>query len=302
MKKLKLNCFFVCFFCLYTIFLMVAFSIFGVNIYWYGIFYLIGFAIVYVFLYFLWKSKILDNYPKVKNLLRYNLDDLMICLIVWVLIWGRFGEVFIYEWHYFSQNPCEIVKVWHGWMSFFGWIVWVVIALILLSLVKKLPRKDLLLLFDCLLVVLPIWIILWRFGNYLNQELYWLAVPEWNRWMSDFRYNFFVNMNIFHVYPKVDDLLRINTNFISIFFEWVILFILMLSLSLWQLKKKNILVWLNSGIFLIFYSLMRFLIEYLRVDSHFQMVWPLTISQWIFLCLFFIWVFLLVFALSKKKK
>ena len=251
--------------------------------------------------YFLWKSNILSKYSSLQNFLRKNLDDLMIALIIGVLVGWRLWEVFIYEWDYFSQNLFEIVKVWHWGMSFFGWMIWVIISLIVLFKVKKLSRKDFVLILDCLAFIIPIWIILWRFGNYLNQELYWLAVPDWAWWFSDSLVSLLTNLNVFHVYPKVDSLLRVNTNFISIFFEWIVLFLIMLFVSLKQIKKKNIKIWLNSSVFLFFYSLFRFFIECLRVDSQSQIVWWLTISQWLFLCLFIVWSVWL-FCVEKYRK
>ena len=175
------------------------------------------------------------------------------------------------------------------------------LSIIVLSFIKKLSIKDLLLLFDCLVVVVPIWIILWRFGNYLNQELYWLVVPEWAWWLSNWLVSLLTNLNIFHVYPKIDLLLRVNTNFISIFFEWIVLFLLIFFVSRKQVKSNNIKVWLNSSVFLIFYSLFRFLIEYLRVDSQSQFLWIFTTSQWLFLWLFLIWIIWFV-SLEKKNK
>ena len=280
---------------------MIAFSVFWVNVYWYGIFYLIWFLLTYFFLRFLWKSIILSEYPKLQNFLKNNLDDLMIALIIWVLVGGRLGEVFIYEWDYFSQNLSEIVKVWHWGMSFFGWLLWVMLSVACLFLIKKLSRKDFLLFIDCIVFILPIGIILWRFGNYLNQELYGLVVPEWAWWLSEWFVSFLTNINFFHVYSKVDSLLRVNTNFISILFEWIVLFLLILIVSLRQIKKKSIKIWLNSSVFLIFYSLFRFFIEYLRVDSQSQMVWIFTVSQWLFLCLFVIWFIMLIMVKVKGK-
>jgi len=296
---LKLWFFFVYFCYLCIVSLMVAFSIFGKNIYWYGIFYLVWFVITYIFLYLLWKSKILSRYPKLQDFLRKNIDDLMIALIIWVLIGGRLWEVFIYEWDYFSQNPCEIIKVWHGGMSFFGWMIWVILSLFFLFKIKKLEWKDFILFLDCIVFIVPIGIILWRFGNYLNQELYWLVVPEWFWWFSDNVVSLLTNLNIFHVYPKVDSFLRVNTNFISIFFEWFVLFLFIFLVSLKQIKQKNIKIWLNSSVFLVFYSLFRFFIEYLRVDSQSQMIWIFTTSQRLFLWLFFIW-FIMLFITWKS--
>ena len=148
---------------------MVAFSIFWKNIYWYGIFYLVWFIIAYVFLHFIWKSKVLGWNKNLQKFLSDNLDDIMIALVIGVLVWWRLWEVFIYEWEYFSHNLCEIIKVWHWWMSFFGWMLWVILALFILFKIKKLSWKDFVLLIDCLVFIIPIWIILWRFGNYLNQ-------------------------------------------------------------------------------------------------------------------------------------
>lgn len=293
------NIFVYIFSCLFSIFFMVAFSIFGISVYWYGIFYLIWFVLAYLFLFFLWKSKVLNKHKNLQNFLRNDLDDLMLALIIWVLVGGRLWEVFIYEWDYFSQNLSEIVKVWYGGMSFFGGMIWVILSIVILSFIKKLSIKDLLLLFDCLVVVVPIWIILWRFGNYLNQELYWLVVPEWAWWLSNWLVSLLTNLNIFHVYPKIDLLLRVNTNFISIFFEWIVLFLLIFFVSRKQVKSNNIKVWLNSSVFLIFYSLFRFLIEYLRVDSQSQFLWIFTTSQWLFLWLFLIWI---IWFVSFKKK
>ena len=275
---------------------MVAFSVFWVNVYRYGIFYLIWFLVAYFFLLFLWKSEILSNYPKLRNFLKWNLEDLMIALIIWVLVWWRLWEVFIYERDYFSANPSEIIKVWHGWMSFFGGMIWVILSLVCLFIIKKLSRKDFLLFLDCIVFIVPIWIILWRFGNYLNQELYWLAIPEWVWWMSEWLVSFLTNLNFFHVYPKVDLLLRVNTNFVSILFEGIVLFLIILFVSLKQIRKKKVKIWLNSSVFLIFYSVFRFFIEYLRVDSQSQIVWIFTTSQWLFLSLFVIWILIFIFV------
>lgn len=275
---------------------MVAFSVFWVNVYRYGIFYLIWFLVAYFFLLFLWKSEILSNYPKLRNFLKWNLEDLMIALIIWVLVWWRLWEVFIYERDYFSANPSEIIKVWHGWMSFFGGMIWVILSLVCLFVIRKLSRKDFLLFLDCIVFIVPVWIILWRFGNYLNQELYWLVIPEWAWWLSEWLVSFLTNLNFFHVYPKVDLLLRVNTNFVSILFEGIVLFLIILFVSLKQIKKEKIKIWLNSSVFLIFYSLFRFFIEYLRVDSQSQMVWIFTTSQWLFLSLFVIWILIFIFV------
>lgn len=56
-------------------------------------------------------------------------------------------------------------------MSFIGGFIGVTIALLILMKIHKLTRRDLLILSDMIMIVLPVGIALGRFGNFLNQEL-----------------------------------------------------------------------------------------------------------------------------------
>jgi len=92
-------------------------------------------------------------------------------------------------------------------MSFIGGIVGVVLAILVLDKMFKLTRKELAIVFDLLLVVVPVGIILGRFGNFLNQELYGIVAPS--RRPEALTY----------VYTTVDNLPRINTNLLALLFE-----------------------------------------------------------------------------------
>ncbi|MCK9466842.1 MAG: prolipoprotein diacylglyceryl transferase [Candidatus Absconditabacterales bacterium] len=278
---------------------MIAFSIGPINVYWYGIFYLFGFLIGYFFLKFIAKKKFFSKYKNLQNLLSNDIDSLLIYIILGVLLGGRLGEVFIYEWTYFSQHLLEIFAVWNGGMSFIGGITGVFVSLLIMKKVKKLSNVEFFLLFDTLLVVVPLAIMLGRFGNYLNQEIYGLVVPINYRGINEFFVNIFTKTNIFHVYDLIDSNLRINTNFISIFFEGLVLFFILSILFFKKIKKKEIKPGIIIAYFLIFYSLFRFFIEYLRIDSQSQYVFLFTKSQRIFL------IFILtgfVFMWNKKMK
>jgi phosphatidylglycerol:prolipoprotein diacylglycerol transferase len=71
----------------------------------------------------------------------------------------------------------------------------------------KLSRKEFFIVFDLLLIIVPIGIVLGRLGNFLNQELYGIVVPSNLLWLN--------HPWLTHVYSHVDNLLRFNTNFIS---------------------------------------------------------------------------------------
>lgn len=261
---------------------------------------MMGFLVWYFFLKFLWKSKIFSKRKSFKKILVKDIDDLFIAIVVGVVLGWRLWEVFIYQWSYFSQNLLEIFAVWKGWMSFIGGMFWVFLFLLVFKKIKKISKSDFFLLLDCVLVLLPIAIALWRFWNYLNQEIFGIIVPEDFWWLGDYLVLFLEKIKIFTVYETIDSYLRVNTNFISILFEWFVLFSILISVFLRQTKRKTfkpgVLVWF----FLFFYGLFRFFIEYIRADSQFQMVWVFTKSQIVFLLFICLWIYF-IFNRSFKK-
>lgn len=272
---------------------MIAFSIWNIHIYWYGIFYLVWFLVAYFFLKWIWNKKIFFKYKKLQNILDGSLEDLFIFLVFWVLIWGRLWEVFIYQWPYFSHHLLEIFAVWHGWMSFVWWTIWVLLAVLIFVKVKKLTFSDFVILLSLLCVVAPFAIMLGRFGNYLNQELYGIVIPQAFLSSHGSLSAFLSNINIFHVYDWVDNNIRLNTNFLAIIFEGLIPFIIWLVLFIVQVKRKKFKPFLNMGVFLVLYSTARFVLEYFRVESQTQLIWWFTKSQRIFIVAFVVWVFML---------
>ena len=289
-----------CLFIYIVFFVMVAFSIGNIHIYWYGIFYLVWFLVAYLFLSWVAKTKIFKWQKKVQDILEKWLEDLFVSLILWVIIWWRLWEVFIYEWPYFSTHLSEIFAVWHGWMSFFGWIIWVLVAIFVFSIIKKLKFNDVVILLGLLIVVVPFAIMLWRFGNYLNQELYWVVVPQSFMVSHESLSLFLDKINIFHVYNQIDENIRVNTNFLAIIFEWFIPLIVGIVLFVRQLKKRLYSPYLNIWVFVLLYSIARFVLEYFRAGSQTQFVWIFTKSQWIFLVFFVVWICLLCVSRNKK--
>lgn len=279
---------------------MIAFSIWGIHIYWYGIFYLVSFVLAYFFLKWIWKKKIFSKYKNLQEVLDNSVEDLLIALILWVLIWWRLWEVFIYSWDYFSQNLLEIFAVWNWWMSFVWWFVWVALSIVIFCMIKKMSLDDFLLLACILITIAPIAIMLWRFWNYLNQELYWLVVAWDFRWLPSSVVSFLSTINIFHVYPNVDESLRVNTNFLSIIFEWFLIFLIVVSIFIKSIKRKNIKPYFILWVFFVMYSFARFMIEYLRIDSQSQYILMFTKSQRIFIVSFVIGVFMLMFSNRKE--
>jgi phosphatidylglycerol:prolipoprotein diacylglycerol transferase len=101
---------------------------------------------------------------------------------------------------------------------------------------------------DLVSLVAPIGIFLGRIANFINSELYGTTtqVP----WAVTF--------------AKVDNLSRHPSQLYEAVLEGIILFLILL-----YFRKKNFLVkpGLISGIFLIFYSIFRFILEFFRVPD-----------------------------------
>ena len=82
----------------------IAFSFFGLKIYWYSLAYIFGFLFTY------WYSKKLIR-NKILNLDLGIAEDFISIGILAVILGGRFGYVF-YNFEYYLVNPIEIFKIW----------------------------------------------------------------------------------------------------------------------------------------------------------------------------------------------
>ena len=280
---------------------MVAFSIFGINIYRYWIFYLIWFTLAYCFLLFIWKKKYFHKFSNLQNLLEKDLETLFIILILWVLIWWRLGHVLIYDFQYFIDNPLDVFKIWQWWMSFIGWILWVIIWVSIFIRKKKFSRKEFIILLDLLACILPLCIAFWRLWNFLNQELYWIAFNN-PFWWSEWTVWTLTSLWFLHIYDKIDSALRINTNLLSIIFEWILLFTTLIIIFIKQIKNGTRKIWRIWMIFLLRYSIIRFLFEYIRQDSQSEFIWPFTRSQRFFVIFIALWIIWTVFMIRNPKE
>ena len=265
---------------------MIAFSIWTINIYRYGIFYAIGFLLWYIFLKYQLSKRIPKQYTNLKKILTNETETLLLYIILWVLIWGRLGHVFIYDLQYYITNPLEVLEIRKWGMSFIWWIIGVSLSMLIFKQKYNITNRELLFLFDWVLTIAPIGIALGRIWNFLNQELYWIPVPEFL--LSYTRISSFLQkINVFYVYDKIDNIHTINTNLISSVLEWLILFIFTLLIFYCKKEKR---AWYISSFFLIYYSSIRFLLEYIRYDSQSEFILFFTKSQRFFLAFIVLWI------------
>ncbi len=279
---------------------MVAFKLFWFPVHWYWIFYFIAFIVWYRFFELIKKRGLFNNFPNLKKFFFYGIEDIFTALILSVLIWWRLGYVLFYDFTYYLHNPWKIVFVWEWGMSFVGGTIWVILAGIFLYRKYKLNKQEFLLFMDSVVSIVPLWLMLGRIWNFLNQELYGKTVQTLLPNLSENLINLWQKIYLFLIYKNVDSQLRINSNLLEAFLEWFLLLII-LQFVFWQKTSKyKINPWVLSAKFIVLYGIFRFLMEFLRYYPNEDYINWLTLSQYFMIFYIIIWI-ILIFKFSQKK-
>ncbi len=211
-----------------------------VDIRWYSLAYIFAFIIGSIFM-----KKL--NRISYKILSDPQIDRFFIWAVVGVIIGGRIGYVLFYQTNLFFYKPSYILEIWNGGMSFHGGLIGMILAIYLYSLKYKIQFFYL---SDLVSIVAPIGLFLGRISNFINTELYGR--------ITDFP--------IAIIYRTIDDNPRHPSQLYEAFLEGIILLIILL--FYFYKKPKEYLIGNISALFLIFYSIFRFLIEYLREPDY----------------------------------
>lgn len=98
-----------------------------------------------------------------------QIDDLILWITLGVIVGGRLGHVLFYTPSVIWTDPVEILKTWHGGMSFHGGVLGVLTAIVLYSRSSKL---DLFRLGDLVTAAAPLGLFFGRIANFINGELW----------------------------------------------------------------------------------------------------------------------------------
>ncbi len=251
----------------------VAIQIFSIEIRWYSLAYIIGILLGWI----LSKRFFISNVE-----LKEKFDDFLTFVILGIIIGGRLGYVILYNPNYYLDNLIDIFKIWEGGMSFHGGLIGVVLASIYFA---KKNNQNFFIYLDVISIVAPIGIFFGRIANFINSELYG---TETNLpWAVQF--------------IKIDNLYRHPTQLYEAIFEGLILFLILI-----YLRNKGFMkiAGLMSGIFLICYSIFRFMIEFLRVPDEQigYLLFNLTMGQIISCIFFLIGIYLTIVRYENKKE
>ena len=214
----------------------VAFEIFSLEIRWYSMAYIIGITLGWLLC-----KKIFNKNSNINE----KFDDYITYIIIGIIVGGRLGYVAFYNFNYYINNILDILKVWEGGMSFHGGLIGVILASILFA---KKHTQDSFLYMDLVALVAPIGIFFGRLANFINSELY--GLPTEVPWAVTF--------------IQIDNFARHPSQLYEAILVGIILFLILL--YFW---KKNYLQkpGLISSLFIIFYSVFRFITEFFRMPD-----------------------------------
>ncbi len=202
---------------------------------WYGLMYVIGFILAYFIIK--WESK--------RKGLNYSEDDIydfVFYLILGVIIGGRIGYIFFYNFDYYITHPSEMLMINKGGMSFHGGFLGSMLAAVIFCKRRKFNFFELT---DMVALAGPLGLGFGRIGNFINGELYGRVVDS----------DFFLAM----VFPTGGPEPRHPSQLYESFFEGFLLFGILYFISR-RNPKRGTIFWA----FMMFYGLFRFFIEFTR--------------------------------------
>jgi len=264
------------------------FTIFGREIRWYGLLWVIG-LIVAVY--------IVQKIFKHEDLPEKWFDSLFVYMIVGIIVGARLGHCLFYEPAYYLANPIEMIKVWEGGLASHGGVIGIIIAVWLYS--RKVTRLNMLWTFDRVMVPTGFTAAMIRFGNLMNHEIY--GGPTDSPWGFRFVDNLHQWMQgAAPIYTEPSHPTQIYEAL-----AYLVVFAITMHLY-WRTDAKNRQGFITGvGIFIIF--LFRFFVEYLKnvqVDSEIAMRenTGLILGQWLSIP-FILWgIWMIWNALRKPAK
>ncbi|MFA5925879.1 MAG: prolipoprotein diacylglyceryl transferase [Parcubacteria group bacterium] len=237
----------------------VAFLAGPVQISWYGIMYAVAFTIVYYLVrYRIRTEKLSVSFETVQDFFPWA--------ILGMLLGARLGDVFIYDWSYFSSRPLNIFlpfDAYDHWqyigiygMSYFGGLIGLVITFYFFCRIKRISLLEF---SDLFAPGIPLAFTFGRLGNFINGELWGRATTKF--WGMYFPADFTGE-------------LRHPSQIYEALLEGLLLFFI-----LWPLRKKRFQSGYLTAFYLTGYSAARFTTEFFRQPDNDWFIGPLTIGQ-----------------------
>jgi phosphatidylglycerol:prolipoprotein diacylglycerol transferase len=235
----------------------VALHLGPVSIHWYGLMYVLAFALFIL----LGRQRIKQPHIAAQSWKNEDLDDMLFYGMLGVVVGGRLGEVLFYQPAHFLAHPIDIFKIWQGGMSFHGGFLGVLVAM---ALWARKTKRNLLDVYDFIAPLVPLGYAAGRMGNFINAELPGrvadASLPWAMRW-PDIRFPL-------HPDPVFLEGLRHPSPLYQLAVDGLLVFVL-----LWIYSRKARPRLAVGAMFTLLYGCARFFTEYFRVPD-----WQITVA------------------------
>ena len=135
----------------------VAFTVFGKDIYWYGIIIAVGFLLAVLYM--------MRRAP-VFGLTQDDVLDEVLWAVPIGVICARLYYCIFY-WELYADNPISVLYIWEGGLAIYGGVIGGALTIVILSKIKKIKTGTLL---DVAAMAVIIGQIFGRWGNFMNRE------------------------------------------------------------------------------------------------------------------------------------
>ncbi len=205
-----------------------------VELRYYGLVYFLGFLLAWIYL-----KKSAMGKKTFKN--KEHADDFIFYIMLSSILSARLFYIIFYNLQFYSSNPLEIFKFWHGGMSVHGGIFGAILGTFWFIRKYKESKYKILQLSDMMAIPLAIGLAFGRIANFINGELYGrITSLPWG-----------VKFKSAEGFRHPSQLYESLKNFLIVF---------LLTLK----SKKPFRQGELSALFLIYYAILRFLIEFVR--------------------------------------
>ncbi len=266
----------------------VALSLGPVNIHWYGLMYVVAFALFML----LGRVRLKQAHIVAQGWKADDLDDMLFYGMLGVVIGGRLGEVLFYQPAHFFANPIDIFKIWTGGMSFHGGFLGVLVAM---ALWARKSKRNLLDVYDFIAPLVPLGYAAGRLGNFINAELPGRVADAslpWAMLWPDTRYPL-------NPVPVFLEGLRHPSPLYQMILDGLVVFVI-----LWLFARKARPRLAVGAMFTLLYGCARFTTEYFRVPDWQVSVAgvPITSGQMLSLPMIISALMMLAWAYSREAK
>lgn len=202
-----------------------------------------------------------------------KLENLYFYVILLGLIGARIYEVLFFNWHYYQNHLLDIFKIWNGGIAIQGTILFGIVTVYIFS---KKNKVNFLKYTDLLVIGLALGQSIGRWGNFFNQELY--------GHVSNLPWAIYIERTANFHHPVF-----FYESILNLILFWI----------LWKIFHKKHFNGLVTLSYLGGYSLIRFGMEFLRVDST-PMVLGIRLPQLVSFIVFLV-SFVLIFVKRLKR-